>query len=369
MLTVEFKEKISSNSSWDEGEDHDDICVIIDGFEDPLSSYTDDEYEQKFVVLRSSDVIERLLTHSVSEIKKFFLTVKFARHFRTWGEGFVWLQPITTGTELPNIKFTIDINISQWKNPYSISELEDEILRLALIKNYNIQVVADSVLWYGYEFTIKFLVTNYDTPIDIELSNASNIFFELSSSAIENLLSMAGNDVVTSYFRFPEEIKIAASQYLIYFGQFLRDLGIAAATEIKEERYQTFLKIIPESKTQALDEIRNALTAYLNLPGSVTFEHEANSNNDVAVLQLHANVMHLKGQLALSNAVIQVKDAAIELLRLTNYQLQQSSSDIKNITGETEDIIKDVVSVKKTSYRGFEINLPEILRKLKRKFK
>ncbi len=48
-------------------------------------------------------------------------------------------------------------------------------------------------------------------------------------------------------------------QYLIYFTQFLADMGILADTELKEEVNHTLFKIIPKDKDESLDRVREAL--------------------------------------------------------------------------------------------------------------
>ena len=66
-----------------------------------------------------------------------------------------------------------------------------------------------------------------------------------------------------------------------------------------------------------------------------------------------------------------MKDAAIESLKLSNYQYKQLVNDGQSGKGlsEEETLIKGVLSVTKVEGKGFVINLPEILRRLKRRFK
>jgi hypothetical protein len=153
------------------------------------------------------------------------------------------------------------------------------------------------------------------------------------------------------------------------------DLGIEADTEIKEEAQQTLFKVIPKNKEESLDKIREALEVYLNIPKD--FDIQVAQNNDVAVIQWQANVMHLKSQIMLAQSALQMKDATIqyqqatiESIQLSNYQykssLEQKNSETK--PKNEEEIAGGLVKVKEYDGAGYSINLPEILRRLKRVF-
>jgi hypothetical protein len=74
--------------------------------------------------------------------------------------------------------------------------------------------------------------------------------------------------ILTKYFDFPKELKISCKQYLLYFAQFLKDLGINADSNLKEEAGKVLFSVIPTDDIEALDKIREALAVYLNLPSS-----------------------------------------------------------------------------------------------------
>jgi hypothetical protein len=67
----------------------------------------------------------------------------------------------------------------------------------------------------------------------------------------------------------------------------------------------------------------------------------------------------------LANAVLQAKDATIQALQLSNYQLLSEKEKDDN----KEDVISGIVSVDKYESSGISVNLAEIFRRLKRKFK
>src|SRR5207248_1798988 len=83
----------------------------------------------------------------------------------------------------------------------------------------------------------------------------------------EELAGQRANSVVMS-FDFPEEIKVPCEQYLIYFAQFLKDLGVEANTSLTHEAGQVLYTVTPINKHQALDKIYQALNVYLHLSSS-----------------------------------------------------------------------------------------------------
>ena len=185
--------------------------------------------------------------------------------------------------------------------------------------------------------------------------------------------ALAPDKLVRVQFSFPAPIRNACEQYLIYFVQFLRDLGIEAGAELNEEAQHVLFTVKPKDEKQALAQIWKALEIYLQIPGLKEFAAESASFNDVAVSQLRANVSHLQGQLHLAaalleakNAVNAAKDAEIMLLR-EHFDLRQYVPESKTEPGEKEVLTPSYLEMKPlTKESSGDINLPEILRKLKR---
>lgn len=130
--------------------------------------------------------------------------------------------------------------------------------------------------------------------------------------------------------------------------------------------------VTPKNKDQALEVIYQALTVYLDAPGAGIADDLQDS--PIALYQWKANIHHLKSQLELARALLQAKDATIQAMELTNYRLQSqlqliepASAGAERSPGAEEDILGGAVSITKFKAKGFTINLPYILRKLKRK--
>ncbi|HEX4950528.1 MAG TPA: hypothetical protein VFZ34_27930 [Blastocatellia bacterium] len=191
----------------------------------------------------------------------------------------------------------------------------------------------------------------------------------------ELLIELSANSLIT-HFDFPSELKTACQQYLLYFVDFLRDLGVEAKAEIRQTAGTTFFSVTPTNKNDALDKIRTALDVYLELPSNPILNGEIEGQDSIAIQRLSANVHHLQGQVMLAQALLQAKDATIEAQRTTienqqrlinNKVLVDSLVEVKNENkpSEKEEFLGSTVALTKYQGKGFEINLAEIYRKLR----
>ena len=121
--------------------------------------------------------------------------------------------------------------------------------------------------------------------------------------------------------------------------------------------------VTPRAGEEALGRVREALKSFLAIPSAASLE--LTDQPDVAAQQLETNVLHLKSQLLMASATIELKDATIQIL--------QSGRDISildaNPESDSEMIVGDMVEIKKYEGPGFAVNFPELLRRLKRRFR
>jgi hypothetical protein len=209
--------------------------------------------------------------------------------------------------------------------------------------------------------------------IDETVQNSTGLVRQIHELTEASLRAKLQEDSVVLKFDFPEEVRVPCEQYLLYFAQFLRDLGVQADTALIHEAGQALFTVTPEDKEQALDNIRAALDVYLHLPSSPVSDA---GGNDIAVLRLNSELQSLQSKLSLARAELQMKDAAIQLQRVTIAQLTGEIvfESLKNVTPtpkdkDKEELLGDIVSLVPLKGKGFEVNLPELLRKLKQLFK
>lgn len=270
------------------------------------------------------------------------------------------------------LSFDFRFDFDEWKQPYSMKEYVEEYERVFKEKNIqDMRFVRDEEA-AGNGFSLYVLATDATSTIGEEISKYIDTVRELNSHALTLLLSKFPSDSVFMYFDFPKEVQVPCEQYLLYFAQFLKDLGVEANTTLTHEAGQVLFTVTPEDKEQALDKIRAALELYLHLPSSPVSNAQ---QNEIAILRLNSELQNFQSRLSLARAEIQMKEAAIQLQQATIAQLtgEVVIDSLKDMTPkpkdkDKEELLGDIVSLVPLKGKGFEVNLPEIFRKLKRLF-
>jgi len=265
----------------------------------------------------------------------------------------------------PFLEIKIQVDIEQWNKPYSLFQLSNRINLLC--NNRNVSYFQQDQDEINEGFGIRSWRIGNEQSIEEALIDSSNIFNEIFIEANQMLQNETDERSLMEIFKFPNEIKHSCQQYLVYFSQFLNDLGIETTTKIEEEGDMTLFSVTPKNKEEALSNIRDALNVYLSLPKESNLEIIANEFSNVGVKQLISNVYHLKSQLLLGQSVLQAKEAAIESLQLSNYQYKKLLEDKEKKVLKEEKILWGTVIIKEYEGKGFKLNLPEIFRKIKRK--
>lgn len=201
--------------------------------------------------------------------------------------------------------------------------------------------------------------------------------------ATASLASSLRSEAVVAQFHFPAEVAVPCEQYLMYFVQFLRDLGVEAKADLQHDAGNVLFAVTPRNKDIALDKIHEALAVYLQLPTNPGMGGGMIAVGDIQGQQLMANVQHLQGQLMLANAVLQAKDAALEAKdatiqthQITITQQQKALGgevlydSLQRIEGgqpkkeekDKEELLGGTVALTKYEGKGYEVNIPKIYR-------
>lgn len=285
------------------------------------------------------------------------------------------------------LTFTFQPNLAEWNRNYTFVEYCNEFLRYVNyigLKRIRFETYKDETPFITHLegiVTVEVLDVTFESVINIWLNTLANVH----QSVERTLLPQSQNKSVVLTFDFPDEVKAPCEQYLIYFSQFLRDLGVKATSDLHHEAGQVLFTVTPENPEIALEKIRAALEVYLQLPAS-PIDAYPDVSTEVGIQRYAANVQHLKGQLSLAKAeiraaesAIEFKDATIQVLRLTvdeqNRLLSGDiSSSIKDVTprpkdNDKEDLIEGIVSLKTYDAKIADVNIAEIWRRLKKLFK
>ncbi|NQY65018.1 MAG: hypothetical protein HRT38_15065 [Alteromonadaceae bacterium] len=218
-----------------------------------------------------------------------------------------------------SLKMTVDL--TKWNNPYSILEFNEalrENTEINSIKPYylyklnpdtfiekewsfkigiKVNKVEEENLFFLFENAYKHLKFNLDeTTIQLNKTNSENVFIKL--------------------FNFPSGYENICSQYLMWFGEFLKNLGINANVSTEQTYGQTALIINPEKNNELLIKIEHLFYQYLQLPYVEILPPEKSLTQQ----EMHAyhttimQVQHLATQ-------IQMKDSVIASYQASNTSL------------------------------------------------
>jgi hypothetical protein len=266
------------------------------------------------------------------------------------------------------IAFSLTIDLYQWDKPYSFNMLTS-CYKNTCKKMAGITYGQDSEYEDGAFIDLTWRIKDRKAPLRHAYDRLLHCLrqLNLAEQTLLNQTTPNEPESLTATFNFPPEVRSTCNQYLMYFGQFLEDLGILADTSLKEHMNKVLFTVTPRDKDQALDVIYEALDVFLHAPDAEIVDEM--NEQDFAHYQWKLNMYHLKGQLELAKALLQAKDATIEALKIANYQVQppQSNSILPPSEKEDEDILGGAVSITRYKAKGFTINLPRIIRKLRRK--
>lgn len=263
------------------------------------------------------------------------------------------------------LHITISSLMGYWDFPFNLNSLADELMNL----NQKINVFYDPTEDYNLGFSSELVISKTKITFGSIIQDFKEQIKNIINQASQNLLQTTKDNALTNIFNFPEEIRTSCEQYLIYFSQFLADLGVSATTSLKTQSGTTLFTIIPENPEQALSQIKKALDIYLKLPEMEDFNNVSITQTDISVQQLSAQIFHLKSQLMLAHSALQMKDATIKSLNFTNFQQEQLIETYKKQDENEEKLVGGLITVNHYETKGFKINLAELFRRLKRRLK
>lgn len=322
--------------------------------------------------------VEKILSYSVQEISTIIDSLAIPVEYENVLDIDFLKKPISLSvmlsrdtTKLPLIEYSyvsIVPDLMNWNRQFTYSQIlshfEKEIENdpyLNFYKSEEVQGIVDFGIIFESAYLEKDLRSLY---LDVK-----RIVNQALDNTFRQLVSEDEGHSLTSVFNFPQDIRIACEQYLLYFARFLSDIGIEVKTSVNAQTEQTLFSVTPENSDQALSIIRDALNIYLELPGITELEVFSKDHTDIGVQQLISNVFHLKSQLQLANSIIQAKEATIKSMSFTNYQQQKALESLEEKVKNEEPTLDGLVTINEFEGKGFKINLPELFRRIRRKIK
>jgi hypothetical protein len=348
----------------------------------------------KLVVrIRDEQVSQKLANESFVELEKHFSEISLATPLEPQE---IFPDAIVVFTNRSGeagrfIATSFDPELPKWSKPWSFVQylelFKEEVKRRDMQSFLFIddEISEDSRLMKDFGL----ILTEFDLekPLSDAIKRLAEITVNIHDAVERQLTANLNRGSLVTFFDFPPTVRVACEQYLQYFVQFLEDLGIEADSEISSSAGRVLFSVTPRSGDEALEAIQKALGVYLDLSTKNDASNYDLTNGDFAVSQLRSNILHLQGQLMtaqamhqLAQATIQAKDTTInaQAMQLSMFQsgqlFQNGASEVRRIghsnsesRQDSEPLIGDNVKVTALKLKGIEVDLPNLLRSLKRK--
>lgn len=349
----------------DENSKHNSERVIINNIYDK-DSFRSLYRNCNIISIYNDEIISILLDEKINEIFKHIdeLTIPMdEKYYPQSISEYDWSHiNLIKGNNEYKIEFNFQYDTEVWKNPYTLKDFTEQMELLCnddKLINYDQDDVESISNGFKLFTNVENLDDSFGNAIESFSIKVNTIFDKVIESQFKNNLLNS----INFEFSVSNDIKIVCEQYLTYFIQFLEDAGIQANSKISSESQKILFSVIPNDPNIALENIKEALEVYLQLPRYLDEINKININ-EIAVLQLQSNISHLNSQLALAKATMIAQEKTIATLELI------STEKVKNVVNKNEEkIFNGFLTVTEYKKNGLKINLPEILRLLKRKFK
>ena len=282
-----------------------------------------DKQSKEFFLINGKRIIDCEivdLTDSIDELE-YFITIWQREDFDFVLEDASYYSRIV-GIECPvyekwkgiNISARVDfedgfygvfkVSFERWKWNFSPQQYFTEFVRI--LGNQFVDIEVNESDSFITSVGVVFRGTEAASSVTGEFNKIFLIINKFHWEVVHRLENEKSEDSILNTFNFPKEFKIPCEQYLLYFAQFLQDLGINATSNLKEEAGKVLFSVTPTDDIEALDKIREALAVYLNLPSSPIVYDES-----FAAMRLQQQVENL--QHSQKMAVREIRSAEREL--------------------------------------------------------
>ncbi|AHL77664.1 hypothetical protein CH92_14610 [Stutzerimonas stutzeri] len=283
------------------------------------------------------------------------LSLTVGSSFENCNRAQVEIDLDTQGSSYLCARFQQEVRSDHWKGNYSFEDFVKTFETSCLTNERISYYQGDEIASNGFGIEIEI---DRSMAIKEIIKNLTEIFDDIIEHTKNNLSQETG---LTFQFDFPKNLSAACEQYLIYFSQFMLDIGMEIESNLIQKNQKTIFSVTPVNKKHALSTIHEAISIYLSLPNSKIPMPEAGA--DAAVTQLTANVLHLQSQLTFLSATLEAKNATILALQ-TAAEIRQIA-EISTIVHSDKNLV-DIIKLKKYEGRFFSVDLPALIKILKR---
>ncbi|BCL72184.1 hypothetical protein TUMSATVNIG1_41510 [Vibrio nigripulchritudo] len=208
-----------------------------------------------------------------------------------------------------------EIDPEKWESPLNPFMIRDELAK-HLVHSLcdgdpkRVSSANDDYMATIY-FNIDYSLPNEDLLSTIEtVKNTIDVGLE---KAEEKLLLGGYSNKIVAKFQFAPEAQQACTSYVLYFIEFLRDMGIDANGQIESHESNVLFTVEPKSKDESLTVISQALAMYLSssevdIHNITPSADELDPLTELKIEKLKSEIDRLKSSLRTNEAILRYQD-------------------------------------------------------------
>ncbi len=189
------------------------------------------------------------------------LPEKITIHLDRW-EGLFGRVFFQRNSNKIHVRFVISLGFTEWNHKVSLGYFVKHFERSLL---FNIE--AD--LSVDYDAECYFFTIEYEKYFDYSLMEELRTILlkveKVFDICIDEFSFEESDNDILAAFDIPDHLRTTCGQYLVYFQEFLNDIGLSAKVSILNKESATLLSIKPNNKEEALEKIHDALSLYLGI--------------------------------------------------------------------------------------------------------
>ncbi|ERB66543.1 hypothetical protein G3U99_24370 [Vibrio coralliilyticus OCN008] len=260
------------------------------------------------------------------------------------------------------IDVTLSIHYMDWAQPFTIGEFSEAFVKEVTHNGYTASL-DDSDFGSTYIHintdaeSNKLIATEISRVVEHAKLSYETTVFKLSKKIQDQLL--------VKVFNFPPHYQFVCTQYLVWFGELLSELGIKAHLQAEQNGTQTKFIVAPEDSPEMLSEIEKLFHLYLTLPYSELLPSNKSTPYEKAVVSnLQAQIINFQSQVQLKDSIIELKNETITSLQNKLETQSQRLMLIESMDSEI-NLLDGALSIGNIQWGPIKINPKLLMEKFK----
>ncbi|PSW57936.1 hypothetical protein C0W54_21605 [Photobacterium kishitanii] len=229
------------------------------------------------------------------------------------------------------IRLYFSLDLTTWAHPFTPIVFMEKFIDEFSVNKFT---AMDTTI---YEHNSYIDIEAFSLSNDGEIEYLRNELINHVENTLEKVIITLNKnikeDLLVKVFRFPESYKFVCTQYLVWFGELLSEIGIKADIYSEQNGNETKIIVAPENAKNVLNKVEQLFYKYISLPYVEYLPVTANSTYDkTIVLNLQAQIGFFQTQIQMKEAILELKNTTIQSLnsKIVEQNLLLDSLNDKN---------------------------------------